>query len=184
MAGHGVAARRRLSAGAASKYDLSVLVQKQGVIVVTLNYRLGAFGFWRTTTATPRSLRRARATTVSSISRRPCAGSSAISRPLAAIRVASRCSGSRRGASASATNSHRPSQRPFLRCDHPERRMHRPRSERSQTTRRAAGEQLAKDVGCDAATDIPPAYAQSRRIGSPAWCLIGSKRSGRTAGAP
>jgi para-nitrobenzyl esterase len=33
------------AAGTASNYDPSVLVQKQGVIVVTLNYRLGAFGF-------------------------------------------------------------------------------------------------------------------------------------------
>jgi Carboxylesterase family len=77
--------------GAGNEYDASVLAQKHGVVVVTLNYRLGPLGFISLPSLKAESPDGARVTTACWTNRRPCAGHRTTSQPSAAIRVTSLC---------------------------------------------------------------------------------------------
>jgi para-nitrobenzyl esterase len=76
-----------MGSGRSAWYDGTPLAQR-GMVVVTINYRLGLYGFLAHPALTAESPHGRRAITACSINSRPCAGSSATSRSSAAIRSA------------------------------------------------------------------------------------------------
>jgi hypothetical protein len=93
--------------GSGDQHDGALLARTNDIVVVSINYRLGVFGFLALPSLDGEAPGTPSATTACSTSRPRCAGRAPTSRPSAAIRAVSPSPASRRAASRSARCSHR-----------------------------------------------------------------------------